>query len=102
VPAVWLHEWAQTAEQMALPAATSNRSSYNQRLVPVVWAAIAEQVYWPWEMNPGEGEIFRTRTDRPWGPPKLLYDGYRAPFPGVNRPRRGVNHPPHLEPRLKK
>jgi hypothetical protein len=24
-----------------------------------------------------EREIFRTRPDRPWGPPNLLYDGYR-------------------------
>jgi hypothetical protein len=31
--------------------------------------------------NPGVGEIFRTRPDRPWGPPTLLYNGYRV-FPG--------------------
>ena len=30
---------------------------------------------------PGEGEIFLTRSDRPWGPPSLLYDGYGV-FPG--------------------
>jgi hypothetical protein len=28
--------------------------------------------------NPGGGEIFRTRPDRSWGPPSLLYDGYRV------------------------
>ena len=27
--------------------------------------------------NRSEGEIFRTRPDRPWGPPSLLYSGYR-------------------------
>ena len=27
------------------------------------------------------GEIFRTRPDWPWGPPSLLYNGYRV-FPG--------------------
>ena len=27
------------------------------------------------------GEIFRTSPDRPWGPPNLLYNGYRV-FPG--------------------
>ena len=43
--------------------------------------------------NPGGGEIFRTRLDRPWGPPSLLYNGYRV-FPGVRRPGRGVDHPP--------
>ena len=31
--------------------------------------------------NPGGGEIFRTRPDRPWGPPSLLYNVYRL-FPG--------------------
>ena len=32
-------------------------------------------------LNPGCGEIFRTCPDRPWGPPSLLYNGYRV-FPG--------------------
>jgi len=27
------------------------------------------------------GDIFCTRLDRPWGPPSLLYNGYRV-FPG--------------------
>jgi len=31
--------------------------------------------------NPGGGEIFRTRPDRPWGPSSLLYNGNRV-FPG--------------------
>ena len=31
--------------------------------------------------NPGGGEIFCTCPDRPWGPPSLLYNGYRV-FPG--------------------
>jgi hypothetical protein len=31
--------------------------------------------------NPGRGEIFRTRPDRPWGPLSRLYNGYRV-FPG--------------------
>ena len=39
-----------------------------------------------------EGEIFRIRLDRPWDAPSLLYNGYRV-FPGVKRPRRGVDHP---------
>jgi hypothetical protein len=34
--------------------------------------------------NPGGGEIFRTRPDRPWDAPSLLYNGYRVSFPGVN------------------
>jgi hypothetical protein len=50
---------------------------------------------------PVGGEIFRIRTDRPWGSPSLLYNAYRIPFPGVKRPERGVDNPPHIAPRLK-
>ena len=32
--------------------------------------------------NPARGEIFLTCPDRPWGPPSLLYNGYRL-FTGV-------------------
>jgi hypothetical protein len=28
--------------------------------------------------NPGGGEILRTCPDRPWGPPSLIYNGYRV------------------------
>ena len=28
--------------------------------------------------NPGGGEIFHTRPGWPWGPPSLLYNGYRV------------------------
>jgi hypothetical protein len=34
--------------------------------------------------------MFRTHPDRPWGPPSLLYNGYRVTFPGVKW--RDVNH----------
>jgi hypothetical protein len=50
----------------------------------------------------GGGVILCPRPDLPWGPPSLLYNGYRVSLPGVKRPRRGVNRPPHLAPRLKK
>jgi hypothetical protein len=33
------------------------------------------------------GEIFRTRPDRPWGPPTLLYNGHRVSFPGCKAAR---------------
>ena len=42
------------------------------------------------------GEISRTCPGRPWGPPSLLYNGYRVTFPGVKRPRSGVDHPPPI------
>jgi hypothetical protein len=42
--------------------------------------------------NPGGGEIFRTRPDRPWAHPAscTMGTGY---FPGVKRPGRGADHP---------
>jgi hypothetical protein len=44
--------------------------------------------------NPGGGEIFRTCPDRSWGPPSLLYNGYRV-FPrGKERPRRDADPSP--------
>ena len=45
--------------------------------------------------NPGGGgEIFRTCPDRPWGPPSLLYNGYRV-FPGgKKRPGRDADPSP--------
>jgi hypothetical protein len=49
-----------------------------------VRAGIAQSVWRPatgWMvrgLNPGEGEIFLTSPYRPWGPPGLLYGGYRV------------------------
>jgi len=44
--------------------------------------------------NPGGVEIFRTCPDRPWGPPSLLYNGYRV-FPGgKERPGRDADPSP--------
>jgi hypothetical protein len=52
------------------------------------------------ESNPGGCEFFRTRPDRPCGPPSLLYNGYRV-IPGVERPRRGADHPPPYSAEVK-
>jgi len=51
--------------------------------------------------NPGEGEIFHTCPDQPWGPPSLLYNGYRDLPRGQDG--RGVTLTPHplLVPRSK-
>jgi len=32
----------------------------------------------------------------PWGPPNLLYNGYRISFPEVKKPGRGVDYPPPI------
>jgi hypothetical protein len=44
--------------------------------------------------NPGGGEIFRTRPNQPWGPPRLLYTMGTGSFPGVKLSGRGTDHPP--------
>jgi hypothetical protein len=46
-----------------------------------------------WRLNPGGGEIFRTRPDRPGAHPASCTMG-TGPFPGVKRPGRGADHPP--------
>ena len=52
--------------------------------------------------NSGGGEIFRPCPDRPWGPPSLLYNGYRAIPGGIKRPERDADPSPLLVPWLKK
>jgi hypothetical protein len=39
-------------------------------------------------------QIFRTCPDRPWGPPSLLYDGYRVFTGGKVRLGRAADHSP--------
>ena len=46
--------------------------------------------------NPGRGEIFRTCPDRPWGPPSLLYNGYRVFLEGKERSGRDADPSPLL------
>jgi hypothetical protein len=51
------------------------------------WAGIAQSVWrlaMGWAVrgsNPGGRDMFRTRPDRPWSPPSLLYRAYQV-FPG--------------------
>jgi hypothetical protein len=47
------------------------------------------------------GEIFRTCPDRTWGPPSLLYNGYRVFLGGRMRPGRDADPSPLLVPRSK-
>ena len=48
------------------------------------------------------GRAFRSRPDRPWYPPSLLYNGYRVCYPTIKRPGGGVltTHP-NLRPSFK-
>jgi hypothetical protein len=46
------------------------------------------------------GEVFRTRPDWPWGPPRLLYKGYRVFLRG-KAAGRGVDHPPSSSAEVK-
>jgi len=50
--------------------------------------------------NLGGGEIFRTRPDLAWAQPASYTIGTGF-FPGVKRPRRGVNHPPPSSTKVK-
>jgi hypothetical protein len=44
--------------------------------------------------NPGGRKIFRNCPDRPWGPPKLLCNGYRVFHGGTKRPGRDADSSP--------
>ena len=45
---------------------------------------------------PVEGDVFRTRPDRLWGPPRPLYNGYRV-FTGGKAAGAWCWTPPHLQ-----
>ena len=71
-----------------------------------LWAGIAQSVKRTatcWAVrrsNPGAGELFHTRSDRPrvpTQPPAQWVPGFCL---GVKRPERGVDYPPNLVPRL--
>ena len=51
--------------------------------------------------NPGGGEILCINPVLPWGPPYLLYDGYRFSFPVAKRPGCEVDYPPLSSPEIK-
>jgi hypothetical protein len=44
--------------------------------------------------EPRQGRIFylQKRPDRLWGPPSLLFNGYRGSFTGLKRPGREAGH----------
>jgi len=54
-----------------------------------------------WGSNPVVGEIFCSLQSGPGAHPASHTIGIRS-LPGVKQPGHGVDHPPHLVPRLKK
>ena len=50
---------------------------------------------------PVGGDSFRTRPDRPWGPPCLLYNGYRVIPGGKSGQGVALTTHPHEAPSLK-
>ena len=73
-----------------------------------MWAGIVQSVqrlatgWTAGGSNPGEGEIFRTCPDRSWGPPSLLYNGYRVFHGGKERPGRKADPSPPSSAVVKK
>ena len=52
--------------------------------------------------NPGGGRDFSESVQNGPAAHPVSHTMGTGTFPGVKRPRRGVDHPPHLAPRLKK
>jgi len=53
---------------------------------------------WYEDRIPVGGEIFRTSPHRPWGPPSLLYNGYRVFLGGKERSGSDADASPFLLP----
>jgi hypothetical protein len=81
---------------------------YTPIQMTVLWAGIAQSVYrlaTGWTVrgsNSSVGKIFHTRPDRRWGPPCLLYNGYRVYFPGSKATGVALTTHLHLALGLKK
>ena len=67
---------------------------------PGMWAVIAHLVsrlavdWMVQRSNPSGDNIFCTYPVQPWVTPSLLCNCYHASFPGMKRPRCGIEHPP--------
>jgi len=58
---------------------SSSRNNNNPRFARVMgWRILGS--------NRGGGDIFRTCSDLPWDPTRILYNGYRVAIIGVRRP----------------
>ena len=87
----------------SLPLTTAAITGYTRKFKVGITQSV-QRLTTSWTVqgsSPGGSDIFRTRTDRPWDPPSLLYNGYRLSFPGLKRPGRGVDHPPSSNAKVK-
>jgi hypothetical protein len=56
------------------------------------WVSKRYCIYgWFGDRIPVGDEIFRTRPDRSWDPPNLLYNEHRLSLPGVQRPCKAIS-----------
>ena len=98
IPMLLCHIWTCRVlpDGRGIVAETCSRDGNS--IVVYTWVGIAQLVYqlargWTIrQSNRGGGRDFRTRPDRSWGPPSLLYIGYWV-FTG-GKAAGGVNYPP--------
>jgi hypothetical protein len=67
---------------------------YINKITPLTEVTSERYIQWRYELDcPGiefRWRQFRTRPNRPWDPPSLLYNGYQAPFLRAKRSGRGA------------
>jgi hypothetical protein len=54
-----------------------------------------------WVQTPVGGEFFPTRPGQSWGPPILLYNGWRVSFPGGKQLKWGIKYSPPSSAKVK-
>jgi len=77
------------------------KTSCFQKSKGVLWVLLEHNIV-DKNFGGGRGYTFLPRPNRAWGPPCLLYNGYRVSFPGVKGPERGFERTPNLVSRLNK
>ena len=106
--------WGEFLDQLRTCQTLKNNSAAWSSCIKLLFAtlfpgtAIAQSVLrlateWTvWGSNPGGGRVFPHSSRRSVGPTQPPIQQVPGLIPGVKQPGRGVNHPPHLAPRLKK
>jgi len=86
--------------------ASVDNSTEKKNMYPhTIQISAREATCWTvWGSNPVTGKRFSSspnRPDRVWGPPGLLFNGYRISFREVKRPARELNHIPPFSAEVK-